>query len=396
MKNAKVLNDYKLLVLLLSYMEWEEPDKVDNALIRKPLTDKVIKATNFSDIDDGALELLKLRIEKLACKSSSGLFGLFEIVSVLTDLATKHLIPTDDISLLKKFGIKDFCPSKIKNEILKIFVSEKFLRATVKNFRNDIEYEMDTREKEISKLGVSKDSSLDDSILTAFNKKLSSCKSFKEIEDLLLYYTTTVGGDLINAFLNGDLTVFNSKKPEVKSSWGTSPKVSFNLLLDSAIKALEFKKEIIYGILEHVTTVYRGIDLERLLRYTKITKDDLFDRRGCFDIIVERFKKDEKSKIQRRLLQYINKEKPIYQAKSVTSTSRDKNIAVEYHSKRHDIPILMAISLKEGTVFGKDFSKTSFGSDDYNKEIILMPSQKIQLNHATLKNDLITIECAAQ
>lgn len=396
MKNSKILNDYKLLVLLLSYFNSEELDKVNNALIRKPVVDKLIKVTNFSDIDDSVLNLLEVMIEKLDSAKATEQICISDIEGKLVELAKNHAIPISDSYLLKKWGIKDQSISGIRKEISHIFPSQKFLETTIKNFRKDIFHEIEAREKKISKLGINKGLSLDDSILIDFNKKLSSCKSFNDVENLLLYYTTTVGGDLINGFLNGDLTVFNSKKPELKSSWGTPTKVSFNLLIDNAIKALELKKKVIYGALNSIITVYRGIDLERLLRYTKIDKDDLFCERSCFDRFIEVFEKDEKAKLQRRLVKYINVKKPIYQTNSITSTSLDRDIAVEYHSKRHDIPILMTIALKKGTAFGKDFSKTSFGSDDYNREVILKPSQKIKLNSAKLENNLIILNCVTQ
>lgn len=56
----------------------------------------------------------------------------------------------------------------------------------------------------------------------------------------------------------------------------------------------------------------------------------------------------------------------------------------------------MEITLNPGTAFGKDFRNTSFGSDDYGKEVVLMPGQKIKLIDASLKKYETLKDCVIE
>lgn len=376
--------------------------------MRKPIADKVIKAEYFSDIDDFTLEFLqKTEIQTIR-------FTFIETTSMLISMKKQFPIPPQDISLMKKLGVKEPLSVEKGKGIIGFFRTESFFKGIVKNFKDDIDAEIESREKKIGKLGVDKEHSVDDSLLIPFKEKLSKCETFNDIEDLFLTYRLALGCDLINGFLRGELSTVKSKASPLVS-FHNDLKVPSSTLLDIVIRSLNLKKELVKGELKNVTTVYRGLGFEKLLNFIGVDQKKLYfsqysknpekymairnqfpadDRTEVMDIVMGKGNRKGSGKLleQTLLVDYIKSNHPIYQSKDITSTSLDKNITTDFFANNNDIPILMEITLNPGTAFGKDFRNTTFGSDDYIKEVILMPGQKIKLIDASLKEGLIEIK----
>ena len=267
-----------------------------------------------------------------------------------------------------------FSKSEYQDIFRDIFTSQKYLDWVFKGFKASINEERQDREKAVQKVAISgKKGSMDDSLLDIVRNKALKCETLDEVEDLILYYTTAQGGDLINGFLRGDLSIFRTGKAKLKSSFGTDKTVSCSLLLDTIIKALTLRNTIMYGTVETQTKVYRGLGFEGLLLFLNLDKSSL--QKGT--------DKNLKKNID-RLVNYINKNKPIYSTNAITSTTTEQNIAVGHairNAQRNgaEFGVVMDIDLNKGTSFGKDFSTTTFGSEDWNKELILKPQQKINL-----------------
>ena len=388
-KKLKVLNYYKLLFLLMSYensfssgrSSKNLPKTLTNALVRKPAVNKLIKANDFSQIDSVALKSLYNDLEILSFNPSR--FNNIQSICKKTVGEWKSLISAEDIKLLKKLGVKKSFSSSTEDSkevgLNNVLISKRFCHSMIENFMDDIEKELKSREKKIRKVGVDKEHSIDDSLLIPFRKKLSNCETFNDIEDLLLTYTTSTGCDLMNGFLRGDLTTLKSKELELDSSWGTDLNVSFDLLLDVVLKSLKLKKEVIRGTLDEDITVYKGLTLKRFMKNTGIPKDVMGDF-GAEENVA-------------RYIQNYSRGHLYYKTSEITSTSLDRNVAID-QAKRNEYEgsVVMEINVKKGTAFGKDFRKTSFGSDDYNKEVILMPNQKIEILGA-YSNNMLHVSC---
>lgn len=408
-EKRKVTNYYKVLILLTSYKlsldyssKFDVP-KISGLPIKKTIADKVIKAEYFSDIDDFTLEFLqKIEIQTIR-------FTFIEAMSNIVSMKEIFPIPPKDISLMKKLGVKEPLSVEKGKGIIGFFRTESFFKGIVKNFKDDIDAEIESREKKIGKLGVDKEHSVDDSLLIPFKEKLSKCETFNDIEDLFLTYRLPIGCDLINGFLRGELSTVKSKASPLVS-FNNDLKVPFSTLLDIVIKSLNLKKELVKGELKNVTTVYRGLGFEKLLNFIGVDQKKLYfsqylknpekymairnqfpadDRTEVMDIVMGKGNRKGSGKLleQTLLVDYIKSNHPIYQSKDITSTSLDRNTSIRFFSSHHDIPILMEITLNPGTAFGKDFRNTTFGSDDYGKEVILMPGQKIKLIDASLIKD---------
>ncbi len=372
MENTKVLDAYKVLTLLFGI---REPS------FQVSVIKKIINAKNFSEIDDGALKMIEGFPESLLSRPLEELKQFFS-----ADLIAG--MSSEDWNLLKKSGInvlriqKD--PTSGEKEILGFFPNERAYKAMLNNFRNDISCELKKREKKIEKLGVKEGRSNDDSILAAFDNKLSKCKDLDDVEALLGYYMQGSGADLMNGFLRGDLTTV--KKRKLKSQFGGSNNISFSLLLDSALKALALRKITMYGTLDDVTTVYRGMGINGFLKCIKVDENKL--SKEFTDV----------KKVDDMLVNYVNKHMPLFQSASISSTSLEKSIAETFAELAPDeFKIIMEISLKKGTAFGKNISKTFAGSGEMGqlaKEIILKPMQKIKVKSAELQSpDFIVVEC---
>ncbi len=434
-EKRKVTNYYKVLILLMSYeSSWDHSSKFgvpklsSQLPMRKPIADKVIKAEYFSDIDDFTLDVLqKHEIQTIR-------FTFIEGMSRIVSMKEIFPIPPKDISLMKKLGVKEPLSVEKGKGIIGFFRTERFLKGIVQNFKDDIDAEIESREKKVGKFtfkklppdpeypGDKKNPNLftrlirpvDDSLLIPFKEKLSKCETFNDIEDLFLTYRLALGCDLINGFLRGDMSTVRSKS-SLLVSFNNDLKVPFSTLLDIVIRSLNLKKELVKGELKNVTTVYRGLGFEKLLNFIGVDQKKLYfsqysknpekymairnqfpadDRTEVMDIVMGKGNRKGSGKLleQTLLVDYIKSNHPIYQSKDITSTSLDKNITTDFFANNNDIPILMEITLNPGTAFGKDFRNTTFGSDDYGKEVILMPGQKIKLIDASLKEGLIEIK----
>ena len=411
--------------------------KLADMLARKPIISRLIRADYFSDIDDVTLNMLKGEVEKESKKLKP--FDDIRLICEKTVGEWRSLIPPEDIKLLKALGVrKPFSSStKVSEEVgLKnVFISEKFYCKMIEHLMEDIKAEIESRGREIEKFAptripdkpkgqknqnatepvVGKKHSVDDSLLVPFRKKLASsetdkltksskasksfverfkdqlldCKNLDSIEELLLTYTTREGCDLMNGFLRGDLTTLKSKKLALKPSWGSDLNVSFNLLLDIVTKSLKLKKELMRGTIDEDTTLYKGLSLDKFMEYTGIPKSaaayvgDYYGEYDYYEEYAEHEKYEEAELKLKAVAEYItnyNGGHLCYKSPEMTSTSLDSFTAVQHAEKFKDSGrVVMEICVKKGTAFGKDFSKTSFGPDDSNKEVLLMPNQKIKI-----------------
>lgn len=457
MESKKVLNTYKVVAILTAYKDcikrhsYTSKDALSDNLIRMPIVDKVIRAKNFEDIDAIELKNLQKALERFPCKN------IDECQKFLSEIYDS--IPDEDYKLLKRLGLdisekavgkvdedpdedpdedealKEFRrigkeiedwdddisddedddgsqaeerkrekerekaikerDKRLKMALERFFINNEFYS----NFLEDIELEFERREIELNKVGVKTGTSTDDSVLAAFRKRekereaflekiekeAKNCKSFNELERLLLMYTTGRGCDYMNGFLRGDMSAIKADvkpvdeseeklKPNLKnSSWDTDLNVDLNLLLDTALNAFKLRKSLAKGKLDHVAKVYKGISLDRIKRALGL----------------------EDSYTMKKVMEYINKNKPIYKTREFTSTSTDYSMARGHacRVKNTGQSVIMNIELEKGTVFGKDLSKTSFDKYEVGSEVVLMSNQKIKLNKAKIKENLLEIEC---
>lgn len=368
MDSYRILNDYKLIILLISYA-WS-----GHQIIKRPTVDAVFRAKIFSDINDG--DLLIIRDSFLLRINLDFEFLETSLKKMLNDELGKNY--------LKKFGV-NINKDKIKL-VPDLFASKRFLESTALNFADNIDAELKNRERKIQKLGISKGKSLDDSLLVEFNQRLKKCEELNDIEELLLYYTMGLGADLMNGFLKGDLSLFKSRS-KLKASWGSSQVVTPSVLLDSAVNALKLRDSIIYGKIKRPTVLYRGVGILNFLE--------------CINMDENKIRKlvpnsNDKS-LENLLIEYVNSnEGIIYRSLGVTSTTINNKIA-EWHAQRYksngQYPIIMEIYLQANSTFGKDFRETSFSKYDANQEVILKPGQKIELGGACKMKDYISICC---
>ncbi len=404
-----ITNTHKALLLLIS-----ATDKYGNhPLVRRPIVEPFLKSNSLSEIDESRLKQIN-EILGYTPPSFDSLLTLHDennpmgVFSKMVD-AKNNDFCQNDILFLKKMSNKfkiayenaiksgkapAFSKSEYQDIFRDIFTSQKYLDWVFKGFKASINEERQDREKAVQKVAISgKKGSMDDSLLDIVRNKVLKCETLDEVEDLILYYTTAQGGDLINGFLRGDLSIFRTGKAKLKSSFGTDKTVSCSLLLDTIIKALTLRNTIMYGTIETQTKVYRGLGFEGLLLFLNLDKSSL--QKGT----------DKNLKNIDRLVNYINKNKPIYSTNAITSTTTEQNIAVGHairNAQRNgaEFGVVMDIDLNKGTSFGKDFSTTTFGSEDWNKEVILKPQQKINLVSAKKRKffgygPVVEIKCQA-
>lgn len=436
-KKRKVLNYYKIMFLLISYNNSFESSsfgtiaKLANMLARKPVISKLIRADYFSQIDDVTLNMIKEVAEKELKRLDA--FEYMQEICEKTVGEWKSLISAEDIKLLKALGVRKPFSSSTKDSeevgLKNVFISKRFYREMVEHLMEDIEAEIKSREKEIEKFAperipdesevqknqgvtepvVSKRHSVDDSLLVPFRKKLSSsetdestksfvnrfkdelldCKNLDAIEELLLTYTTDRGCDLMNGFLRGDLTTLKSKKLKLNPSWGTNLNVSFNLLLDIVTKSLKLKKELMRGTIDEDITLYRGLSLDKFIEYTGMPKNVT---ESASDEYYGEFEPPLKA-VAKYITDY-SWGHLYYKSPEMTSTSLNSFTARQHSEKfKEGERVFMEINVKKGTAFGKDFSKTSFGPDDSNYEVLLMPNQKIRILEAFPYQSFLRVNC---
>lgn len=402
-----ITNTHKALLLLYCAI-----GKNNNApLVRRPIVEPFLKANSLSEIDEGRLKQINVVLSFmppdfswfLALHDKRNPMGIF---SQMVDSKNNDFFQ-NDLAFLKKISSKfkrtyenaikggkapEFSKNEYQDIFRDIFINHKFIVETFKGLKLSIKEEMADREKTAQKVAIrGEKGSMDDSLLDIVRTKALECDTLDEVEDLILYYTTAQGGDLINGFLRGDLSLFRTGKTQLRSSFGTDKTVSCSLLLDTILKALTLRKVIMYGTIDTQTRVYRGLGFEGLLKFINVDKASLKKNTGRLLKNID------------RLVKYVNKNKPIYSTNAVTSTTTEKNIAIGHavrNARRSDTEfgVVMNIALNKGTSFGKDFSTTTFSSDDWNKELILKPQQKITLVSARKKHflgpsTLVEIKC---
>ncbi len=419
-----ITNTHKALLLLIFALAKGDGNA---PTIRRPITEPFLKANSFSEIDESRLKQMNAFLEKTTLDFAE-LLTIYDDFSMPMGIFSKMVEPRynsnfcqNDLSFLKKMSSKfktayenavkgghapKFSYSEYQDIFKDIFIGRKFIVGTLKGFKASLNEEMADREKGVQKVAImGKKGSMDDSLLDIIRTKALECKTFNEVEDLLLYYTTAQGGDLINSFLRGDLSVFGTENVKLKSSFGTNQKVSVSLLLNTMLQALKLKNTIMYGTIDTQIKVYRGLGFERLLYFINVDKSKLEKNTGRGLKNIGRLIGRKLKNID-RLIEYINQNKPIYSADSMTSTTTQKNIAVG-HALKHvqrsgsEFGVVMSITLNKNTSFGKDLSTTTFGPDDKNKEVILKPQQKIKLIRAkkyfdpAYEKTVVEVECQA-
>ena len=208
-ENTKILNIQKLCILLLIYQLSSDAStgnptlKLNNKLIRSPYK-KLLESEKFSDLDDTILNWL--------ASFDSIKFDFTKIKPSIEKIISNNSIPDEDKPLFQKFGIKSLDVNSLTSGISDALINQSYINTVWQLFIEGVNLEIQKRRKKLDNIGVSADRSVDDSLLIAFKKKIEGCKTFNDIEDLLLLYTTTIGCDLINGFLRGDMSAVKSKK----------------------------------------------------------------------------------------------------------------------------------------------------------------------------------------
>ena len=187
------------------------------------------------------------------------------------------------------------------------------------------------------------------------------------------------------------------KSKKLKASWGNALTVDPETFLDIMTKALKLKKNLMSSEIPEDMTVYRGVGFDKLLSSVGNNNSKNVDViKSCIEKLG-----DKDSKLTS---QDFSGNNIVYQSKGITSTTTDKMLA-QGHAQRSlkfitnpvesefACMLIMEIKLKKGTAFGKDFRNTTFGSDDYNSEVILAPDQKIKINSASLEGKYIVLDC---
>lgn len=381
-----ITNMHKVLAIIYVYRQYP-----GNQVVRKQI-EPLIKNKYFSDIDDSGLALIVRLFTGIKFKFD----GIYKnnFLDKLTDEDLSFFKKEIDCRCERNLDITEY--QKIINYIL---INQKWIDASVENFIDALKEEQNGRER---KMFTGIKGSLDDSIiLNLMIKKLENVDNIKELEDLLIYYTTAQGCDLINGFLRGDISVFKENKNNPKSSFGTSKKVSVRLFLDTAAKALKLREKIIDVKLKDITEVYRGLGYLGFLKFINITKKEMIKKLKENASVISKLKTDF-SFGKRLLVRYINKKQPIYQTNSITSTSLKRDVAINYakrdiNDKKGNFPIFMQIKLTQGVSCGLDFRTFSFGKDYCLQEVVLSPGQKIKLLEAEIKKEsgkeIVFIKC---
>ena len=236
---------------------------------------------------------------------------------------------------------------------------------------------------------------------TTISKRKRIIEIRKEYQEQLadpdyLYYQSQDGCDLINACLRGDLSVawrylpgFRYEGPRVPkepASWGSSLHVDPRAALHCIKKSLALKKELSQSELPEMI-VYRGICLPKVLN--SVENNNTANRCVIEDILL----KVTSGTSQTEVFPHKN---IIYQAKDISSTSKEKETARYYadriQQKYNVTPIILEITITKGTGFGMDLHALSEGQDS-KKEVLLKPGQKIKINSAHKEGHYILLKC---
>ena len=454
-KNSKILDSYKVLLLLNAYgHDNKDPypypyyghktDFAENKLTHGRFRWKIenfIKSKNFSEVDDMSLKLIEkhdfrdkiyYKLDKL-----KGFVGYYDeefptfygsrFMNGGVDLTLfpvpVEALPNEDVKLLKKLHFLTGGPKEnIHQRIKEFFGSDSYAKSIKESFIDSVRLEVERREKAIEKQGVSKTASLDDNALGELRKKVLRCTTLNDLGDILSVYKTPAGVDLMNGLLNGNLSGIRSKKLTVKiptdsikrqknGAYGTDfSEIPLNLVLDTIIKALRLNGflKVNKGGLKGINTVYKGLTIERLLSDTGVSKSDffrqVFKNRDMKRIAkggqVEEHVNFEKMAItEKHVLKYVNESnpKPIYTSKAFISTSLDSEMANIYakgHAAGKLVPIILKITIDDSKVKGINFAAENIGHGNGDYEVLLQPNTKFELEKATLLySGGVQIEC---
>ena len=423
LKDAKILSSYKVLLLLSSYgadnnIYGREPDKKLKKGVFRSKIDNFIKLGKFSQVDDMFLKLVGEPTYDPRVSIVEDIEQLKFYVSCNNKPMPLSMLPDGDLALLKKLQFITGSPNDdFFKAVDRFFRNNSYLKATKNNLIESINLEVERREKASARRGVSANASLDDNALDELKEKVSRCTTLNDLNDLLMVYKGEVGCDLMNGFLKGNLSGIRSKKLKVKiptdsikrqkkGAYGTDfSEVPLNLILDTIVKTLKLKKEVLKGKVEGIETLYKGVTIDRLLSDMGVSKSDFFRqvfknrdmKRITKDGQVEEHANFEKMAItEKHILKYVNEgnPKPIYTSKGFISTSSNEGVAWGYAKLSYrSVPVVLNINVNKNTIVGIDFSKRNFGIEDGDSEILLQPNQKIRLNKAEIVGKVVKITC---
>lgn len=200
----------------------------------------------------------------------------------------------------------------------------------------------------------------------------------------LRFFTQTYGCDSVNAYLRGDLYTpwrfgrttmpFRPKEP---ATFGT------NLFADE-----EEYHEIGAHVNNLITlinrnklgemTLYRGICLQKVLN--SVENNNPANK----TIIADALNKIKSGISDQEI--FLGKD-IIYQAKDVSATSKEKDIAesyaLSYYDKNKGTPVILEIEIKKDTTHGYAIPGSK------RSEVLLLPNQKIRINSA----EKIVLDC---
>lgn len=403
--------------------------KINNRLVIDRFSKFVEKDKYYSDIEPWFLPVLQK-----ACAQIYAIFDLDIILKMCLDysksskdykLQIEKLLPLNGIDEKRlaeqnakneELNPEDEEKQKLTYRINKYFGGGK-LKLVTKDLVNNINKECKHRLTMSREATISTGGSVDDTVIDLRHQKkihkdflkdlegtiteeVKKAKDLEKLEELYLFYTTTRGCDLTNAFLRGDLSLVNvdpDKSKKLKASWNTDLTVDPETFLDIMSKALKLKKNLMSSEIPEDMTVYRGVGFDKLLSSVGNNNSKNVDViKSCIEKLG-----DKDSKLTS---QDFSGNNIVYQSKGITSTSTDKMIAQGNaqrskksitldNGKQFTCQLIMKINVKKGTAFGKDFEDTTFGNDDYNSEVILAPDQKIKINSASIEGKYIVLDC---
>lgn len=396
--------------------------KINNRLLVDMGFKKFVEKDNyFSDIETWFLPVLKMACEKSSMLSAYP-HELLQVYLQMGEMSKdfksdmRKLLPIDE-KIYAKLLDKDSGLTEHDRDVatqtyrFNKYFGEGKLRVIIESLKERLEEEYRNRLKKSRKYASSTKGSMDDSVIDLRHQKkmhkdfleeiegkvtdaVIKAKDFDEIERLYLAYTTSRGGDLINAFLRGDLSLVELKKDlkreKQDASWGTDLTLDPATFVEIMDKALKLKKNLMTSKIEDEMTVYRGVSFAKVLASVKNNNPKNVDivKSRIEDMSKENFEMVDKS---------FSNERIIYQSKDITSTTTDRNNALGHaqRTRKSDdiLRIVMVIKLKKGTAFGKDFKNTTFGEDDYNSEVVLAPEQKIRINDVEREGETIFLNC---
>ena len=424
-----ILNAYKIICYYLFQSRYKKDGKFgknqESQLAKLLYKDFVYKNKVFSDVDRSFLEFLIHYVP-------SSMFDDREMITFfkdaidndvpgLLDWLEKMLLPLsqkqqEEITqyIKEKEGINENGSGESIKVISQKVIKKYFLKSRFENqfspkkidlfcksFRDDIKEEINRRNEALDKrvsahanergkkyfdddlVDHSHDAELKKKFIKEMEEKIKNAKNFDDLDELFAYYTTSQGGDLMNAFFRGDLTVGRSSNK--KGAWNTNLSVDIPTFLDTMNKALKLRKRLVEGVFKEDMVLYRGSSVDNLLKYIPSAKDR------------EKVKECIDAPALGKKLEYDNLNIP-YNPQGASSTSTEESIAYSHVFRKAKAGkggggILIKINARKGTAFGVDFKNTAFGNEDKNKEVLLKPNQKFNITKIVKESYFRYIEC---